>query len=302
MVAGVLSFATGATLFGSTAGETKKYSLSSGPEKPFKLKYAPGFETFRHHVGDDWKDRIKFMSDQGFRAMFDNGLMDKPPEQQEEIAKIMDQLGMTLGPYVLYADFSAESFVLNHSEVHDMLLKRMNRGVETAKRANAKWALVVPGRYNQRMEWDYQTANVVENLRFCAEILEEAGVIMVIEPLNPHDHPGLFLTKMPQAYSLCKAVNNKSCKIVDDLYHQQITEGNLINNIDRSWSEIASFHVGDTPGRKEPTSGEINYRNIFKHLYEKKYDGVICMEHGISQGGMEGEKKLIEAYRSVDDF
>jgi len=302
MVAGALSFTTGATLLSSTSGEAKKYSSISGPEKPFKLKYAPGFETFRQHAGDDWKDRIKYMCDQGFRAMFDNGLMDKPPEQQEEIAKIMDQLGMTLGPFVLYADFSAESFVLDHSEVRDMLLKRLQLGVETAKRANAKWALVVPGRYNQRMEWDYQTANVIENLRFCAEILEAAGVVMVLEPLNPHDHPGLFLTKMPQAYSLCKAVNNPSCKIVDDIYHQQITEGNLIPNIDRSWSEIASFHVGDTPGRKEPTSGEINYRNIFKHLYEKKYNGVICMEHGISQGGLEGEKKLIEAYRYVDDF
>jgi hydroxypyruvate isomerase len=183
-----------------------------------------------------------------------------------------------------------------------MLVNRMKMGVECAKRTNAKWALVVPGRYNQRMEWDYQTANVIENLRMCAEMLEKEGIVMVLEPLNPHDHPGLFLTKMPQAYSICKAVNNPSCKIVDDIYHQQITEGNLIPNIDRSWSEIASFHVGDTPGRKEPTSGEINYKNIFKHLYNKNYTGVICMEHGISEKGLEGEKKLIAAYREVDGF
>jgi hydroxypyruvate isomerase len=302
MVAGALSFAAGSTIIGSTASELRNNQINPEPEKPFKMKYAPSYGTFKHHAGDNWKDRLQFMSDQGFRAMFDNGLMNKPPQQQEEIGKLMDQLGMTLGPFVLYADFKTESFVLNDPEVRNMLVNLMKQGIETSKRTNARWALVVPGRYNQQMEWDYQTANVIENLRICAEILEKAGVIMVLEPLNPHDHPGLFLTKMPQAYSLCKAVNNPSCKIVDDIYHQQITEGNLIPNIDRSWSEIASFHVGDTPGRNEPTSGEINYRNIFKHLYEKKYTGVICMEHGISQSGLEGEKKLIAAYRAVDDF
>lgn len=302
MVAGALSFAAGGSVLNAATpqkGENKKWDDLN---QKFKLKYAPSFGTFKHHAGDNWKDRLKFMSDQGFSAMFDNSLMNKPVQQQEEIGSLMNKLGMTLGPFVLYADFKTESFVLNDPEVRDMLTKLMKKGVETAKRSNAKWALVVPGRYNLRMEWDYQTANVIENLRMCAEILEKEGIIMVLEPLNPHDHPGLFLTKMPQAYSLCKAVNNPSCKIVDDLYHQQITEGNLIPNIDRSWSEIASFHVGDTPGRKEPTTGEINYKNIFKHLHDKKYTGVICMEHGISMSGLEGEKKLIEAYRSVDDF
>ncbi|UCG27064.1 MAG: TIM barrel protein [Bacteroidales bacterium] len=302
MVAGAFSFAAGRTILGSTGIEAKKNRIYQEEKEPFKLKYAPGFGAFRHLGGDNWKDRLKFMSDQGFTAMFDNSLMDKPPLQQEEIAKLMDQLGMTLGPFVLYADFNVESFVLDNAGVREMLVNRMKEGIETAKRTNARWALVVPGRYNQRMEWDYQTANVIENLRMCSEIMQKEEIILVIEPLNPHDHPGLFLTRMPQAYSICRAVNNPSCKIIDDIYHQQITEGNLIPNIDRSWSEIASFHVGDTPGRNEPTTGEINYRNIFKHLYEKKYTGVICMEHGISQSGPEGEKILLEAYRTVDDF
>lgn len=302
LMAGAFSLAAGKTILASSGKPFDRNLMPSTPEKPFNLKYAPGFGSFKHHAGDDWKDQLKFMANQGFSAMFDNGLMNKSPQQQEEIAKLMDQLGMTLGPFVLYADFNTESFVLDDQGVRDMLVNRMGEGIETAKRANAKWALVVPGRYNQRLEWDYQTANVIENLKMCAEILEKAGVIMVIEPLNPHDHPGLFLTKMPQAFSICRAVNNPSCKIVDDLYHQQITEGNLIPNIDRSWSEIASFHIGDTPGRKEPTSGEINYLNIFKHLHAKGYKDVLCMEHGISQKGIEGEKKLLEAYRMVDNF
>jgi hydroxypyruvate isomerase len=116
------------------------------------------------------------------------------------------------------------------------------------------------------------------------------------------NHPGLFLTKIPQAYMICRAVNSPSIKIINDIYHQQITEGNLIPNIDMAWSEIATFHLGDNPGRNEPTTGEINYKNIFKHLYDKGYKGVLCMEHGRSKRGKEGEMAVIEAYRACDDF
>ena len=281
----------------STAKETLKPAA-----KGFKLKYAPSLGSFKHLAGKDPIDKIRFMGDQGFRAIFDNGLMKKPEELQKKIASTLEKSGMDLGPFVGYANFKEESFVLNPSEVKDDIVKAANNWVEVRKRTGAKWVLVVPGRYNQRLEWDYQTANVIENLKYCSEICQKGGLVIVLEPLNPHDHPGLFLTKMPQTYQICKAVNNPSCKIVDDIYHQQITEGNLIPNIDRSWSEIAAFHLGDNPGRKEPGTGEINFKNIFKHLSKKGFDGVLCMEHGNSIKGKEGELALIEAYRECDSF
>jgi hydroxypyruvate isomerase len=276
---------------------------AAAPTKKFKLKYAPNFGTFRQHAGDDLIDQLKFMADQGFSAMFDNGLMRKPKDVQEKIAKEMSRLDMTLGPFVLYADFGVKSFVTRDPEIRKMLIDLMKQGIECAKRVNAKWALVVPGAFDPGLEWDYQTANVVENLRYCADVVESSGLVLVLEPLNAWtNHPGLFLTKIPQAYQICRAVNRPSIKIVDDIYHQQITEGNLIPNIDMAWSEIASFHLGDNPGRKEPGTGEINYRNIFKHIHKKGYQGVLCMEHGRSRRGKEGEVALIEAYRACDDF
>jgi len=185
-----------------------------------------------------------------------------------------------------------------------MLVDKMQQAGEVRKRTNAEWALVVPGRYDEKLEWNYQTANVIENLKYCAEVCEPSGLVIVIEPLNTlRNHPGVFLTKIPQAYQICRAVGSPSCKVLDDLYHQQITEGNLIPNIDAAWDEIATFHIGDNPGRQEPTTGEINYRNIFKHLYEKGYKGTLCMEHGASKGKTkEGETAVIEAYRACDDF
>ncbi len=283
-------------------GAARKNVVSQTGQFGFKLKYAPPFGMFEAHAGKDPIDQIKFMADQGFRGMFDNGLMNKTPSLQEAITRELDRLNMDLGPFVAYADFKVKSFVTKDEEVRKMLAERMKASVETAKRTGARWTLVVPGRYDESLEWDYQIANVVDNLKFCADTCGSAGLTIVIEPLNPWDHPGLFLTKISQAYQICKAVGSPFCKIVDDLYHQQITEGNLIPNIDRAWDQIASFHVGDSPGRKEPTTGEINYRNIFKHLHGKGYAGVICMEHGKSNPGKEGETALIEAYRACDDF
>jgi hydroxypyruvate isomerase len=116
------------------------------------------------------------------------------------------------------------------------------------------------------------------------------------------DHPAQFLRGVPQGYAICKAVNSPSCKILDDLYHQQIDIGNLIPNMEKAWDEIAYVQVGDNPGRKEPTTGEINYKSIFKWLHERKYDGIVGMEHGNSKPGKEGELAVIAAYRESDNF
>jgi len=282
---------------------------ASGQAKPaaakgagFKLKYAPGVGMFEAHAGKNAADQLKFMADQGFTAWFDNGLMGRPAAEQESLAKASSRLGMTIGPFVVYADFSVESFVTRDGAIRDMLTGRFKTAIETGKRTGCRWTLAVPGRFNLSLDWDYQTANVVENLKRLAALCEPSGLVIVLEPLNPKDHPGLFLTRMAQAYQISKAVGSPSVKILDDMYHQQITEGNIIPNIDACWDELASFHVGDSPGRKEPGTGEMNYRNIFKHIHGKSYAGVLCLEHGKSQKGLEGEKALLAAYRDADNF
>jgi hydroxypyruvate isomerase len=181
-------------------------------------------------------------------------------------------------------------------------LNDISTSVEVAKRVNAKWMTVVPGHLDLRKDMNYQTQNVIETLKQASEILEKHDLTMVLEPLNFRDHPGLFLTESPQAFQICKAVNSKSCKILFDIYHQQIQEGNLIPNIEASWNEIAYFQIGDNPGRNEPTTGEINYKNIFKYIYDKGFNGVLGMEHGNSLKGLEGELKLINSYKKVDNF
>ena len=210
---------TGAAILAAPAvfgmeGPGKKQKAAD-PVAPFKLKYAPYFGMFKEHAGEDIIDNIKFCYDMGFRAMFDNGLMGRPVEDQVKIANEMHRLGMELGPFVLYADFDVTSFVLNNAETREMLVNKMKEGVEVAKRTGVKWALVVPGRYDERLHRDFQTANVIDNLRYCCDMVEPAGLTIVLEPLNTlHDHPGLFLTGMPQAYSICRAVNRPSARLM----------------------------------------------------------------------------------------
>jgi len=288
-----------------SVGSTSLKAQSKAAENAagaFKLKYAPPLGMFEGHAGKNPLDQLKFMADQGFRAVFDNGLMGRPVPDQEAIASEAARLNLEIGPFVAYADFSKTTFVTADKSVHDLMAGKLGTAVDTAKRTGCRWTLVVPGRYDESLDWDYQTANVVENLKWCAGAVEPAGLIIVLEPLNPKDHPGLFLTKMAQAYQICRAVGSPSVKINDDIYHQQITEGNIIPNVDACWGEIAAFHIGDTPGRKEPGTGELNYRNIFKRIHDKGFQGVLGMEHGKSKPGKEGEKAVIEAYRAADAY
>ena len=277
-------------------------SKEGGPNAGrFGLRYAPHFGMFRASGGDALMDQLRFMADEGFTALEDNGLPRRDVKVQEEIGRTLESLGMTMGVFVAHANFQKPTFVRPPAEVRETIAKDMNAAVEVAKRVGARWCTVVPGAVEQNVELDYQTANLIDNLRFAAEILEPAGLCAVLEPLNPwRDHPGLILTKVPYAHMVCRAVNSPSVKILDDLYHQQITEGNLTGNLDLAWSEIAYIQVGDHPGRKEPGTGEINYGHLFRHLKNKGYEGIVGMEHGNALPGKEGERALIDAYVLAD--
>lgn len=291
------AIASGATLNAATPNSP------ASSKRQFKMKYAPHFGMFKNSAGEDPIDQLKFMVDQGFMALEDNGMKDRTVELQSKIADTMGKLGMEMGVFVAHKIYWTEpSLTSGKQDKRDEFLKHIKESVEVAKRVNAKWMTVVPGYVDLRQEMGYQTANVVESLKQACDILEPHGIVMVLEPLNFRDHPGLFLTKAAQGYEVCKAVDSPSCKVLFDIYHQQITEGNLIPNIERAWDEIAYFQIGDNPGRKEPTSGEINYKNVFKFINDKGFKGVMGMEHGNAKPGKDGEMALIKAYEESDNF
>ncbi len=293
--------ATGAQAFATASHSSSTNNLSSNI-KQFNLDYAFHDGMFRQHGGESFTDQIKWAHDQGFRSIEDNGMMARTPEQQKQIGDTLAKLDMRMGVFVITTDgwHWKTTLTTGKQEWTDKMIKDCKNAVEVAKRVNAKWMTVVPGNYDRSLSHEMQTANVITALRKGSEILDKHGLVMVLEPLS--DNPDLFLRHSHQTYMICKAVNSPACKILYDAYHMQRNEGDIIANIDRCWEEIAYLQVGDNPGRNEPTTGEMNYKNIFKHIYNKGFKGIVGMEHGNAQPGKEGEIALINAYRDVDGF
>jgi hydroxypyruvate isomerase len=268
---------------------------------PFRLNFAPHLGMFREHAGDDPMDQLRFMADRGFRAFEDNEMKQRPVALQEKIGRFLSDHNMQMGVFVAHTiSWSKAHLASGDPEIRKAFLDEIKASVAVAQRVGAKWMTVVPGHVDTRQSMGFQTAHVIDSLRAAAEILEPHQLVMVLEPLNFRDHPGQFLSRSPQAFEICKAVNSPSCKILFDIYHQQIQEGNLIPNIETCWKEIAYFQIGDNPGRKEPGTGEINYSNVFRFIQNQGYTGVLGMEHGNSRSGKEGEMAVIEAYRATD--
>ncbi len=210
---------------------------------------------------------------------------------------------MKLGPFVLYSDFGVKPFVLRDKsgDVRAMLVERMKKGVETMKRTGCAQALLVRG----------------------ASTKASPGIPDGQRRRQPPGLPGNVCRRRPrprarapqsqgppgpvpdQDSRLCprRAVDDPPLQDPRRPVSSADHRGQPSSPISRPlWSEIAAFHVGDSPGRKEPTTGEINYRNIFKWIHGKGYQGVLCLEHGLSRPGKEGERAVIEAYRACDAF
>jgi hydroxypyruvate isomerase len=299
------SFLGGVSAVAASIPMVSLFSMNSDNAKSYnyKLNYAPHLGMFKNHAGSDPIDQLNFIADLGFTAFEDNNMRKRPISLQKEMASVMQKRNLMMGVFVAHEIYwNKPTLTSGEKKYVDKFLSEINNSVEVAKRVNAKWITVVPGFVDLRINHNYQTANVLETLKKATGILEPHGIVMVLEPLNFRNHPGLFLAESPQAYSICKAVNSPSCKILFDIYHQQIQEGNIIPNIEKCWDEIGYFQIGDNPGRNEPTTGEINYKNIFKFIKEKEFKGVLGMEHGNSIKGKEGEIALIKAYQNVDNF
>jgi len=278
-------------------------SFAASPKRKFKLRLAPHLGQFVAHAGKNVVDQLKFIADEGFTALEDNQMMQRPIAEQETIARTMNQLGMTLGVFVVAVGGNENKlFTTGEQDNSSKFVQACQDAVAVAKRVNAKWMTVVPGVFARKLPIGIQTANAIDVLRAGAEVFERENLVMVIEPLA--DSPELFLRTADQAYEICRAVDSPACKILFDMYHLQQNQGSIIASIDQTWNEIGYFQMGDVPGRLWPGTGEMNYLNIFKHVTKKMQDSgrdfIFGMEHGPWQPNKENERACIESYVAID--
>ena len=147
----------------------------------------------------------------------------------------------------------------------------------------------------RRQAWKWSQ----EALKQIADFAAKNDVTMVIEP-TPHDTN--LCESSYDAIELMEDVNHPNVKLLFDMYHQQISEGNLINHIRQHYAQIGYMQVGDVPGRKEPGTGEINYQNVFKSIHALGYKGILGMEHGWTKPGIDGMVEGFAQYRKADSW
>lgn len=295
------SMIAGAAAWSGAMSTSNPASASTRNAGTFNMKFSPEFGIFSEIAGKSLDDQIRWGYDQGFRAWENTYLKGRPVEEHELISRTIQKLGMEFGQFVGTMDFKEVTFAGRDESAREHVLKEVRASVEIAKRMNTKYIHNVLGVADPRLPWDFQMANAIELLKRVAEIYEPHGLIMVMETMNHKiNHPGMFLHSIPQAYAMCKAVGSPSMKILFDVYHVQIQEGNLMPTLDYAWDEVAYFQLGDTPGRFEPGTGEINYRNLLQHIWDKGFRGFLGLEHGVKRPGKEGNLAVLKAYREVD--
>ena len=192
-----------------------------------------------------------------------DAIIRKKTELGLEIATIMGS-----GWKQLFTDEARKTFVSD-----------IQASIGAAKRLGSKTLIVTTGSEHKTMSRPEQHASYVAALKAAAPFAEQAGVTLILEPLNTKvDHPGYFLQTAKEGFEILDEVGSPAVKMLFDIYHHQIMEGNVIQDITKNISKIAHFHVADVPGRHEPGSGEINYGNVFRVIAATGYQGFVGLE------------------------
>jgi len=246
---------------------------------------------------------LEVYADYGFRYFEFNRLArDHSLEEAAEIRKKMDSLDMEMGVFVVNSG-GWKGDALVDRKFHASFLADVEKAVAYHQVMGNRWATVTTGLSVDYLSLAKQTSNVVEGFKRAAELVDGTGLTLVLEPLNVLvNHAGYHVVSSQHGAEIIDRVDSPQVKLLFDIYHQQISEGNLVNNIRQYWDRIAYFQAGDVPGRKEPGTGEIRYNRVFREIYEKGYKGVVGMEHGLSAPGREGLEKCFEEYRKADTW
>ncbi len=206
----------------------------------------------------------------------------------EELRRSVDSSGVPLASMcvgtkdeALAAEYAAKALLCSDSG--ETLYKIAVDSVKFAKQLGAKSLIITTGNERNDITHFEQHANVVLALKAAAPVFEDAGITAVLEPLNILvNHRGYFLSSTYEAFAIIREVASPYVKLLYDIYHQQITDGNLIANITENIELIGHFHCADNPGRMEPGTGEINYKNIFAAIEKTAYSGYVGLEYAPS--------------------
>jgi len=266
------------------------------------LKFSPCLEMmFTEH--SDWYDRFKAAKDSGVDCVDFWGWAGRDLAKIKDITK---EYELTVSSMSICAEspeaaevFNKKRLLTRDPDAFEAFFKACEESIAAAKIVGAKSLIVTTGNTRSDDITRYeQHANIILMLKHVAPLLEESGVTLVLEPLNILcNHMGYFLASSYEAFEICNVVGSDNIKVLYDIYHQQITEGNLIPTIRKYFDQIGHFHVADVPGRHEPGTGEINYKNVFKAIEDLGYDKYVGLEYSPTADSAATVKKVLDLCR-----
>jgi len=181
---------------------------------------------------------------------------------------------------------------------HDEYIQGLVESIAAAKEIGCNILISQVGDELEGISRCVQHDNLVAGLKKAAPLLEESGILLVIEPLNTRvDHKGYYLWDSDEAFEIIDKVNSKNIKVIFDIYHQQIMQGDLLKRIEQNISKIGHFHAAGNPGRGHPESGEIDYTEVACATDSFGYSGHIGMEYFSKDPVLEGLEKCRKIFQ-----
>jgi hydroxypyruvate isomerase len=233
------------------------------------MKFSPCIEIIFNDT--NIADRVKKVKDAGFDAYEFWSCENKDLALLESINR---ELGLEI------AAFCTKSGSLVDPAARAAYVAGLRESIKIAERLGTKRLISTTGNELAGVDRSRQHMSLVDGLKDCAKILEDSGITLVLEPLNILvNHPGYYLSTSKEAFEILNEVDSPNIMLLFDIYHQQITEGNLISNITANIGKIGHFHAADNPGRHEPGTGEINYKCVFDVIDASGYTGFVGLEY-----------------------
>ena len=225
-------------------------------------------------------DRIRKIADQGLKAFSFWGIGGKDAAAMERAQK---ETGLKCGS-ITGNGKTGWNTGLTKTGAEEAFLQDFKDHIEVAKRFNVKNLICFLGATQKDIPLEVQHRQFIDGLKKAGDIAAKNDVYFCLEPLNVVESPQMSVLSAKHGFKIVEEVNHPHVKLDFDMYHLQLSEGNIINNLrqglQKGW--IRFVEVGDVPGRKEPGTGEMNYANIFKVLRELGYADFVGMEHGTS--------------------
>ena len=214
--------------------------------------------------------------------------------------KFVHSFGMGIDTIIATPDWVHRPVSMVDPAQRENFLADVRKSIDFAKRLECPQIILMSGNAIEGRPRDQQYASLLEGARRAGDLAEKAGVTLVVEPLNNKvDHKGFFLTTCGEGAKLIREVDNPRVRLLFDIYHEQVQTGSVLETLKQAIDYTAVFHVADAPGRHDPGTGEIPFREIYQTIQKAGYDRIVAMEYRPQGAATPSLIKAVDSFRAA---